>query len=201
MDVDCITAGAETFTANVYLVRGTAATLVDAGAMVGVSAAVSDRIGDLEALLITHGHDDHVSQLAELQAAFDPIVAAGAPPPGASALSDGDTVSIGGHPFEVLETPGHAPDHLVFIGEETIFTGDLVVYADEAFEDGSFGRTDLPGGDREVLLESIDRVLSALPGTVESMYPGHGPAFHGDVRTVIERARDRAARGEPKYPG
>ena len=86
------------------------------------------------------------------------------------------------------------------VSEHTIFSGDVVVHDDGAFDDGSFGRTDMAGQSREVLIESIERILDRLPEGVEHMYAGHGEAFHGDVRAVIERALERAERREPKYP-
>lgn len=216
MEITCLTDDAETFTANVYLVVGRTATLVDAGAMSGIEDAVSAQVPDLDSIVLTHQHDDHVAQLDPLLEAFEPAVYAAKPDAlrqqasadgvmeyGANRralqLEDGDTVAIGGESFEVVETPGHAPDHLVFVGETAVFSGDIVVYSDGAFDDGSFGRTDLPGADRDTLIESLDRLLERLPPSVESLYPGHGPAFHGDVRGVIERARERAARREPKY--
>lgn len=200
MDVTCLTEGAETFTANVYLLAGNETALVDAGAMPGVVDAVADRVETLDTLVVTHRHSDHVEQLEAIRAAFDPAVYAADPGDGAAVLEDGEVVRIGGEPFEAVATPGHAPDHLAFVGETAVFTGDVVVYSDGAFEDGSFGRTDLPGADRETLLASLDRLLDRLPPSIEAMYPGHGPSYEGDVRAVIERARDRAARGEPKYP-
>ncbi|MFB6086684.1 MAG: MBL fold metallo-hydrolase [Halodesulfurarchaeum sp.] len=205
MHVTCLTDDAETFTANVYLARESGravepgATLVDVGAMPGIVEVVADRVSTLDSVGLTHRHADHVEQLDAIREAFDPTVYAAEPGDGATALEDGDEVLIGGEPFETVETPGHAPDHLAFVGERAVFTGDVVVYCDGAFEDGSFGRTDLPGADRETLLASLDSLLDRLPTTVETMYPGHGPSFEGDVRAVIERARSRAARREPKY--
>ncbi|MDZ7849714.1 MAG: MBL fold metallo-hydrolase [Halodesulfurarchaeum sp.] len=200
MKITCLSTDAETFTANVYLLEGTERTLVDAGAMPGIVEAVSERVDTLDTVVLTHRHSDHIEQLEAIRAAFDPVVYAAAPGDGATVLKDGDTVRIGGESFETVATPGHAPDHLAFVGETAVFTGDVVVYSDGAFEDGSFGRTDLPGADRETLIESLDRLLDRLPPTVEVMYPGHGPSYDGDVRAVIERARSRAARYEPKYP-
>jgi len=75
----------------------------------------------------------------------------------------------------------------------------VVVYNDDAFDDGSFGRTDMPGQSREELIESVRRLLDALPETVEAMYAGHGDAYEGDVRAVVERALERAEIREPKY--
>jgi glyoxylase-like metal-dependent hydrolase (beta-lactamase superfamily II) len=113
---------------------------------------------------------------------------------------DGDEVNIGPDRYEVVHIPGHATDHVSLIGDTAIFSGDVVVYNDAAFDDGSFGRTDRPGQSREDLIESLHRILDRLPAGVEHLYAGHGDPFHGDVRAVIERALERAERREPKYP-
>jgi len=74
-----------------------------------------------------------------------------------------------------------------------------VVYNDEAFGDGSFGRTDMAGQSRDELIDSIRRLRDAVPESVEKMYAGHGDAYEGDVGAVVERALERAERREPKY--
>jgi hydroxyacylglutathione hydrolase len=199
MDVSCLTTGAETFTGHVYLVEGETPALVDAGAMPGVVEAVRKRVAGIESVALTHRHDDHVAHLPALREAFGPTIAAADPEPGERGLADGDRLELGDEQFEVVATPGHAPDHLAFVGETMVFSGDVVVYSDGAFDDGSFGRTDIPGADRETLIDSLDRLLDRLPASVDSLYPGHGPPFHGDVAAVIDRARKRAARREPKY--
>ncbi|MBS3760728.1 MBL fold metallo-hydrolase [Halodesulfurarchaeum sp.] len=199
MEITCLTEAAETFTANVYLVEGQQSTLVDAGAMPGIDDTVSSRVATLDSIVLTHRHADHVDQLDAIQRAFEPTVYAADATGETVRIEDGDEVPIGGEPFEVVATPGHAPDHLAFVGNSVVFSGDIVVYSDGAFDNGSFGRTDIPGADRETLVESLEGLLERLPDTVESLYPGHGPAFHGEVRAVIERGRERAARGEPKY--
>jgi glyoxylase-like metal-dependent hydrolase (beta-lactamase superfamily II) len=86
------------------------------------------------------------------------------------------------------------------VGESSLFSGDVVVHDDGAFDDGSFGRTDYPGMSRERLIESIEELLARLPESVEDMYAGHGGEFHGDVRDVVETALLRAEKREPKYP-
>ena len=199
MDVTCLTADADTFTGHVYLIRGAQTTLVDAGAMPRIVDIVREHVSDLDQVLLTHRHEDHVEQLPGLREAFDPTVYAATPSDDADELVDGDTVAVGDGELEVVATPGHAPDHLAFLGDEVLFSGDVVVGSDGAFDDGSFGGADIPGADRETLIESLDRLLDRLPDTVEAMYPGHGPSAHGDVEALIERARERAARREPKY--
>ncbi|WP_255169067.1 MBL fold metallo-hydrolase [Natrononativus amylolyticus] len=196
-----VTEDAETFTCNAFLVEGGRTTLVDAGAMEGVVAAIRDHVDELERVVVTHQHGDHVAQLEAVCEAFDPEVYAYADHPERThALEDGDTVEIGDETFEVVYTPGHADDHVSFVSETSLFSGDAVVHDDGAFEGGSFGRTDMAGQSRETLIESIERLLERLPDAVESMYAGHGSVFHGDVREIVETALERAERREPKYP-
>jgi glyoxylase-like metal-dependent hydrolase (beta-lactamase superfamily II) len=92
-------------------------------------------------------------------------------------LEDGDTVSFGTSTFEVFHAPGHAPGHVIFFNREEGFAhlGD-VLFA------GSIGRTDLPGGDHQTLLNSIrDKVLPL--GDEIGFICGHGPGSKiGDER-------------------
>jgi glyoxylase-like metal-dependent hydrolase (beta-lactamase superfamily II) len=201
MAVRNLTADAETFTCNVYLVTDGTTTLVDAGAIPGIEERVTEHVEELDQVVLTHQHGDHVEELDAVLDAFDPdLYAYDEHPRRTHALSDGDTLSIGEETCEAVYSPGHAADHLAFVGETSIYSGDVVVHNDEAFDYGSFGRTDMPGQSRERLIESIATILDRLPDGVEHMYPGHGDEFHGDVRDVIETALDRAERREPKYP-
>ncbi|WP_331235554.1 MBL fold metallo-hydrolase [Natronorarus salvus] len=201
MDVIDVTADADVFTCNVFLVTGEQRVLVDAGAMEGIVERVAEHVDDLDAVVLTHQHGDHVDQLDAILDRFDPdCYAYDDHPRRTHPIEDGDLVMIGDDRFEAVYTPGHAADHLSFVGDRAVFSGDVVVYNDEAFDDGSFGRTDMPGQSRERLIESIHELLERLPAGVESMYPGHGDSFHGDVREVVERALERAERREPKYP-
>lgn len=201
MEVHTVTAEAESFTCNAYLVPGELTTLVDAGAYDGVVDAVSDRVDDLDAVVLTHQHGDHVDQLSAVVEAFQPdVYAFDAHPLRTDAIADGDEVLIGDERFEVVHTPGHADDHVSFVSETTLFSGDVVVHDDGAFDYGSFGRTDMPGQSRETLIESIEHLLGHMPDSVEHMYAGHGSEFHGDVRDVVETALERAEKREPKYP-
>ena len=201
MDVLNVTADAETFTCNAFLALGERPVLVDAGAMEGVVEVVREHTDELDAVVLTHQHGDHVEQLEAVLDAFDAECYAYADHPRRTvALADGDEVEIGDETFETIYTPGHAGDHVAFVSESTIFSGDVVVHDDGAFDYGSFGRTDLPGQSREELIESIRRILDRLSEGVEHMYAGHGGEFHGDVRDVIETALERAEKREPKYP-
>lgn len=84
-------------------------------------------------------------------------------------LNDGDELFCGGHKFKVYHTPGHSPGHVIFFNEKANFAlvGDVLFH-------GSIGRTDLPGGDHEVLLHSIKEKLLPL-GDEVGFLCGHGP--------------------------
>jgi glyoxylase-like metal-dependent hydrolase (beta-lactamase superfamily II) len=85
-------------------------------------------------------------------------------------LTEGDTIKLGNDELKVLFTPGHAPGHICFYCEkqEFIIAGDVLFKL-------SIGRTDLPGGDYETLINSIREKLFTLPDSVK-VYPGHGEA-------------------------
>ena len=201
MDILTVTADAELFTCNAYLALGEEPTLVDAGAMAGVENVVAEHTDDLSKVVLTHQHSDHVAELDAVLDRFDTdCYAFGDHPERTHELSDGGDVVIGDETCEVVHTPGHADDHVSLVGEQSLFSGDVVVYNDGAFDDGSFGRTDYPGQSRERLIESIRDLLDRMPDTVDEMYAGHGDVFSGDVHEVVERALDRAERREPKYP-
>ncbi|QLD87402.1 MBL fold metallo-hydrolase [Natronomonas halophila] len=201
MNVTNVTANADAFTCNAYLVEGDRTVLVDPGAMEGVVDVIDGLTDELDAVVLTHQHGDHVAQLDAVLDAFDaPLYAYGEHPRRTTELEDDDQVFIGDEAFDVVYTPGHADDHVSFVSESTLFSGDVVVHDDGAFDYGSFGRTDMPGQSRERLIESIEALLEQMPDGVEHMYAGHGDDFHGDVRDVVETALDRAEKREPKYP-
>ena len=204
MDVHNVTEDAEVFTSNVYFVDGERPALVDAGAMPSVVDAIRELTDEVDAVVITHQHSDHVERLDAVLDEFDAGLYAYADHPRRTGeLDDGDEIELGDESFEVVYTPGHASDHVALVGETALFSGDVVVYSDGAFPNGSFGRTDMPGQSRERLITSLRTLLDRLPDSVTAMYAGHGDAFHADgdsVGDVIERALGRAERREPKYP-
>ena len=85
-------------------------------------------------------------------------------------LQEGESVSFGDHNFEVFHCPGHAPGHVVFYNATNKFAhvGDVLF-------SGSIGRTDLPGGNHEALIQSIKTKLMKWPDDVQFIC-GHGPA-------------------------
>lgn len=85
-------------------------------------------------------------------------------------LEHGMKLSLGAHEFEVRHTPGHSPGHVILTYHQggAVFCGDLIFR-------GSIGRTDLPGGDMQTLLSSIQQEVLTLPDEAQLLV-GHGPA-------------------------
>jgi len=201
MAVYNLTADADVFTCNAYLAVGAEPTLVDAGAAPGIVDAVREHTDTLSRVVLTHQHPDHVGELAAVLSAFDPdLYAYDDHPERTHALADGEELLVGDRSVEVVHTPGHADDHVSLVGERTLFSGDVVVYNDGAFGNGSFGRTDAPGQSRDLLVDSLRELLARMPAGVETLYAGHGDSYTGDVRAVVERALGRAEQRQPKYP-
>lgn len=84
-------------------------------------------------------------------------------------LPETGTVSFGQTTFELIFAPGHSPAHLCFYNRKENF----LVGGDVLFRN-SIGRTDLPGGNHQLLIDNIDQKLFALPDSC-TVYPGHGP--------------------------
>jgi glyoxylase-like metal-dependent hydrolase (beta-lactamase superfamily II) len=83
-------------------------------------------------------------------------------------LVDGDIISLGELEFLVIHTPGHTPGSISLKYRDILFSGDALFFE-------GIGRTDVPGGDYEVLVRSIRERLFTLPDSVK-VFPGHGPA-------------------------
>ena len=84
-------------------------------------------------------------------------------------LIEGEEINVGDEVLKIIFVPGHAPGHVVFYHEPT----HQCIAGDTLFR-GSIGRTDLPGGDHELLLSKIKSELFTLPEETV-IYPGHGP--------------------------
>lgn len=142
---------------------------------------------ELVAIVATHGHFDHVGgnkELMELSGAPLWIHEADAPMlnsvaqsagawglPGENSpgpnrtLAEGDVVEFGNSSLKVIHTPGHSLGGISLVGQDVVFVGDTLFR-------GSIGRTDLPGGSFEVLKNSIQKKLFALPDNTV-VYCGH----------------------------
>lgn len=176
---------------NCFIVRASAearsAVIVDPGEEAERLLASAQALGvEIEAILITHCHFDHIGAVAPVARAT------GAPvwcpqieqplltdinrfvPPGFGPfenwepehlLSGGETLELAGVSLEVSFTPGHSPGHLTYAVPGALLSGDVLFQ-------GSVGRVDLPGGDWATLERSIESLVrSHPPETV--VYPGH----------------------------
>ena len=145
---------------------------------------------EIKYILITHAHLDHVKELSTLKNEIDvpvlmhrddqflldglPMQASAfgmtvsAIPKIDKYIAEGDTIQFGDIIFRVLHTPGHSPGNVSFVTRETAFVGDVLF-------SGSIGRTDLPGGDFALLIQSIKTKLFPLGDDIV-IYSGHGPA-------------------------
>mgnify|MGYP002762239860 CR=1 FL=1 len=177
------------FTSNVFLVTGERTALVDAGNDFDVVSAVREHADGLDALVLTHTHSDHVGNLPDVVEAFGVDVwGYDTDQEGVDhSLAAGESVRLGDDSYEVIHTPGHKNDHvcLYAAGSGVLFAGDLV------FANGGFGRTDLAEGDRELLVDSITRLLGGVDG-VEEMHTGHGPSVDRNPQQHVERALQAA---------
>jgi hydroxyacylglutathione hydrolase len=181
-----LAAGSQAFTSNAFLVAGERTVVVDAGSEFDAVGAVREHGADLDAVVLTHTHPDHVGNVPALVEAFDVDVWGFDPDHELvdHAVADGDVVALGDHEYEALHTPGHKDDHLCFYAPdpEILFAGDLV------FSGGSFGRTDLEEGHRPTLVESIGYVLETVEESLAEMHTGHGPSVTDGPYEHVEAA-------------
>src|SRR5919199_1732284 len=191
MDVRMFTVGM--VAENTYLFRrdgSDRALIVDPGDEAPKLLGAIDQLGvELDAILLTHTHFDHVGAVAPVAEATGAEVWVPAlekdvlanimdyvPWPGFGpfesweaehTLVGGEKLELAGFEIDVLFTPGHSPGHVTFSipDEAAVFSGDVLFQ-------GSVGRTDLPGGDWPTLLESIRELVDTLPEETK-VFPGH----------------------------
>jgi len=155
----------------------------------------------VEKILFTHAHFDHIGRAADLKRSTGaptwlhrlevPVLDSldqqaawlGSEPTEKVGIDhyydEGDVVEFAGHQLQVLFTPGHSPGSVSFY----IPSRERLIVGDALFRD-SIGRTDLPGGDTQQLLDSIRDKILMLPDDT-AVFPGHGPG------TTIGRERTR----------
>ena len=166
---------------NCYLVWDESAdtcVVIDPGYQPETVLAEVKRLGkEIAAILLTHGHFDHVGAVRDLAAetgcpvylheadlSMPPQMTAG-PLYYTNTYDEGNFVELAGLSFKVLHTPGHTPGSVCYEAGEHLFTGDTM------FEHG-YGRTDLPGGDFSAIVQSLKRLMPLQQD--HQIYPGHG---------------------------
>jgi glyoxylase-like metal-dependent hydrolase (beta-lactamase superfamily II) len=176
---------------NSYVVRANddarEAVVIDPGDAERLVSALEQRRASCAAILITHGHWDHLVGVAGLAAAtgapvhmaadermlledatrWAPEFAQLQPYAPDVLLAGNETLELAGIAFQTLRVPGHSPAHLAYYADGCLFSGD-VLFA------GSVGRTDLPGASWDRLVESIRTLADRFPPET-IVYPGHGP--------------------------
>lgn len=180
---------------NMYLVMDEntkKAVLIDASALIPkIPETVKELGADVEYILLTHGHFDHIMGLNDLKKALDAKAAIckddliisdninefirlfgglseSVPPVYEKFVEDGDILTVGNMRIKVIHTPGHTEGGVCYLIDDKLFSGDTL------FRE-SVGRTDLFGGSFEKLVDSIKNKLFKLDDNI-TVYPGHGPA-------------------------
>lgn len=174
----------------VYCAETREGILVDPGATTPeILAAAREGEVSIRSIVLTHAHLDHVDGVARakretgapiLLHADDDELYRAAPvqaewfglkmeplPPVDGRLVEGEAVEFGTCSLSVRHTPGHAPGHVILVGDGYALAGDCVFA-------GSIGRTDLPGGDFQTLMRSIRTQILTLPDETR-LLTGHGP--------------------------
>ncbi len=150
---------------------------------------ISDLSLEVESIVITHGHGDHIGATRELVQKYQvPVIIGtedadmmtddmknlsrpvGMPitsPPADRLINENDEISIGKQSLKVFHAPGHSPGSMIFVADEFVIVGD-VLFA------GSIGRTDFPGGSLSLLLRMIREKIFVLDEK-SIVLPGHGP--------------------------
>jgi len=147
--------------------------VVDAGAQ--PDKLLASTLGPVVAILITHGHPDHISALEDVRREtgapvyMHPEDAEGAGVEVYEPLRDGENMDLAGQSLYVIHTPGHSPGSVTFVVGKDQIVGDLVL-------PGSVGRTDISGASWEDLEASLRKVMPLWEDGTR-LYCGHGPTL------------------------
>jgi glyoxylase-like metal-dependent hydrolase (beta-lactamase superfamily II) len=193
MNIENLAENSEDFTGNVWKFSNGETVLIDAGT--GDSWQEIKSLEKVDKVDVTHSHYDHVDNMPKIKDKFDPEIYAFRPenlPVEAQIVSEDGELDLAGLKFQVFHTPGHKDDSICLYSEneKILFTGDLI------FPEGGFGRTDLEEGDRDKLIESIEKVSDL---EVEEFYPGHENAVGNESNKWIEKSLEEARKREAKY--
>ncbi len=188
-----LAAGQARMTSNVFLVDGERTVLVDVGAQFDVVSEVKRHTDDIDAVVLTHTHPDHIGNVDQVTETFEVDVWGFDPVQSVvdHEIEDGEQVKLGDHSYEAIHTPGHKDDHICLYSPANgvLFAGDLV------FANGGFGRTDLAEGNRKVLIDSIQRLLDTVGEDLAEMHTGHGPSVETnplqDIQLALQAAQMR----------
>jgi hydroxyacylglutathione hydrolase len=180
-EIEQVTLSMDGFEVNAYVIHAPDGDIVvDAGAEPEkILAATREPVG---AILITHGHADHISALGAVRRETDapvymhPEDAEGAGVRGYLPLQGGESIVVAGQRLYVIHTPGHSPGSVTFVVGEHQIVGDLVL-------PGSVGRTDISGASWEQIEVSLRKVMRYWEDETR-LYCGHGP-----VLSVVEELR------------
>jgi len=192
-NVEIYVVGGGMLGANAYLLvsdEGAPGVLIDAGCSISnLSKEVERHASGIAAVLLTHGHFDHIAALEKIIEKYDPkiyihkndadmlqdpkenmsdrFIRQGISLKDADVvIDDGDKLSIEGIEISVLHTPGHTMGSCIFIVDNHAFAGDTLFK-------GSIGRYDFPHSDYDSMVNSLHKIKKTLPKDT-IVYPGHG---------------------------